>query len=496
METTETAGGAGIGVLDVDPIWKGMEPNDIGSFGGTISTIARNPISKQRGRRKGITSDLDSVVDFEADITADSIRDFVEGFCFAKSTQADLMFFRAATTGTGYTIPAATADQAGKVTFGTGLGTTLFHAKGYATAANNGLKAITADLASTNTEIVVSGLVAEASPPATAILQISGVRAETSDLAITVTAGVATITSSDGIFGGRGLKAGQLVHVGGLAPANQFSAGAGYGRIVSITSGTIVLDKLSSTLATDAGTGETVDILWGQFISDVTIDDSLFLQRSFQFEATFPGLGSSNETMYEYALGNFCNEMAWQMEGQDKATLSLGFIGTTSEPPTTVRKTNAEDARLPVGTAAFGTSSDFARLRIQDVDETGLSTDFKSMTLTISNNVSPEKVLNFLGARFMNYGSFYVDLEAEGLFTNADVLDRILNNTTVTMDFILRNDDGEAISVDIPSLTLGDGTRSYPLNETVLINMTGQAFQDETLGTSIGVSTFPAVPTS
>lgn len=496
LEDTETSGSAGIGVLPGSPVWKGVEPNNISQFGSTISTIARSPISAQRGRRKGITSDLESGVAFDADITYDAMLDFAEGFVFAKSTMFDLLFARAPATGSGYTIPAATAAQAAKLIFGTNLGTTLVYASGYATAANNGLKPLTADVAAAGVLITVAGNVAEASPPAGAMVQIAGIRGETADLALTVSGITATLVSTDAIFLNAGLKPGQLIHIGGLTGANQFSAGKGFARIVSInTSGTtLTLDKLSSTLATDPGTGETIDILFGQFIRDVPVTSAEFLQRSLQFEGAFPGLGPANETEYEYALGNFCNELALTMEVADKAVFTAGLIGTTSETPTTVRKTNAATGKLPNITGAFGTSSDFARVRIQNVDGTGLTTDFKSMTLTISNNVSPEKVLGFLGARFMNYGNFFVNLEAQALFTNLQVIDRIRNNTTVTLDFILQNDDGSTISVDVPSTTLGDGSREYPLNETVLINLTGEAFQDPLLGTSIGISTIPVTP--
>ena len=43
-------------------------------------------------------------------------------------------------------------------------------------------------------------------------------------------------------------------------------------------------------------------------------------------------------------------------------------------------------------------------------------------------------------------------------------------------------------------MTLGGGDKEFPVNESVLLNLTGQAFGDTTLGTSIGISLFPIVP--
>jgi hypothetical protein len=177
----------------------------------------------------------------------------------------------------------------------------------------------------------------------------------------------------------------------------------------------------------------------------------------------------------------------------DKATATFAFVGTDTEPPSTSRAANADNPVVPVQTSAFNTSADIARLRITEVDETGLTTDFKSLTLNINNNVSPEKVLAQLGAKFMNTGNLEVDIEAQLLFTDSDVAAAVRANTTVTMDFAVKNDDG-AILVDIPSMTLGGGDREYPVNESILINTTAQAFGDSTFGTSLHVSLFPYIP--
>ena len=115
--------------------------------------------------------------------------------------------------------------------------------------------------------------------------------------------------------------------------------------------------------------------------------------------------------------------------------------------------------------------------------------------MTLNNNVSPEKVLGTLGAAFLNVGNFDVDIEAQILFTDKAVINAIKNNTTVTMEFSLRNDNG-GIFVDIPSMTMNGGDREFPENETVLVNIPSEAFQDATLGTSIGISDFAFLPAS
>lgn len=471
-----------LGVLPGSPTWKLLEPNDITTFGATITTVAREPISKDRQRKKGTVTDLESAAEFEHDLTLDAFVDFAEGFVFANFQ--------------GDTIGACSAVTASSDTFTVASGPTLqaeqlIYNIGFTNSANNGLLEV---VSATATTIVVGNVTVDETPPANARIQVAGIRGGSGDFAITVSSGVATLT-----YGGAldltavGLSLGQFVHVGGTTSGRQFSAGAGYGRITAITATTLTLDKLSSTLATDPGTGETVDLLYGRFLKNVPVDDADFLQRSFQFEAAYPDLGGVGTDEYEYSLGNLANTMAINLPLTDKATVTFGFVGTDTEVPTTTRKTNAASALTPLQTTAFNTSSDIARLRITEVDETGLTTCFKELTLTLGNQVSPEKCLGTLGAFELNTGLFLVDLEAQILFTDSDVAAAIRNNDTVTMDFILTNDDG-AIAIDIPSMTLGGGDKEFPVNESVLMNLTGQAFRDTTLGTSIGISLFPIVP--
>ena len=68
----------------------------------------------------------------------------------------------------------------------------------------------------------------------------------------------------------------------------------------------------------------------------------------------FPDLqnpaGTGDE--YEYSIGNLANSMAIAMPGQAKALLTLGFIGTDTELPVTVRKTNAATPSDQVATTA------------------------------------------------------------------------------------------------------------------------------------------------
>jgi hypothetical protein len=481
-----------LGVLPTTPQWRKLEPNSIGAFGSNISTVARNPISSDRQRKKGTIVDLDSGAEYESDLTMDQFLDFSEGFVFANFT-AGLGIWGPYQTNTVVDVDGS-AESFGVSAGGALTAGTLIYARGFTNSANNGLHEV--DSGSTGTEIVVTtDLTTEASPPSTATIEVCGVRTATGDLDVSVAGSVITLTTTTLDFTTLGLTVGQTIWVGGDAAANQFTTAgnSGFARIVSIAANAMVIDKTDGSWATEANTTKDVDIYFGRFLRNVPVEDADFYEQSFQFEGTYPDLEAVGTDCYEYAKGNYCNEMTINLPLTDKATISFGFVGTDTTPPATSRATEAANAIDPIQTVAFNTSADIGRLRITDTDETGLSTYFKSLNLTFNNNVSPEKVLATLGAVFMNVGNFDVDVEAQLLFTNKEVPAAIRSNTTVTIDFSVRNDDG-GIFFDLPAVTLGGGDKEFPENETVLINTPAQAFKDTTLGYSIGVSLFPYLP--
>jgi hypothetical protein len=476
---------ASLGVLPGSPVWYLLEPNDIGDFGATITTVAREPISANRQRRKGTTTDLDSAASFEADLTRDVFLLLSEGFIFA-TYQGNQIGRSSAVSTSAYTVAVGPTLAAGQLVF----------ARGFTNSANNGLKEVTTGATTTSIPILGGGLVVE-TPPANALLEVAGWRFAISELSITVSGQDVTITRIAGTVDLTtiGVKVGQLIHVGGLTAGTQFSAGKGYTRVRTVSATVITGDKPTSTLVTDAGTGDTVDLLFGLFGKNVAVSDASFLTRSYTVELALPNLNVEigPADAYQYAVGNLANEMTINLEVADKATVEFAFVGTNTAVPTTTRATNAATPIQPLQTGAYNTSADVLRLRVQKTDATGLTTCFKSVSLTLGNGVTPEKCIGTLGAVFMNQGLFTVDLEGEILFTSIAVATAVRNNETVTMDTLLKNDDG-AIGIDLPSLTLGDGALGFPVNESVTMSLSGQAFQDSFFGTSIGISTFPTVP--
>lgn len=500
--TISAARESSLGVLPGSPVWRQLEPNSISQFGSTISKVARSPITKSRQRRKGIITDLDSSVELEMDLTLSAFRDYMEGFCFAVAIGAPVFTPTAATSG-AFTVPAVSAADAGKLIYGATAAdaVSLLYARGFDLQANGGLFTLAAAVAASATSITVTGGAVAETPDATddVELAVAGVRGAAGDLEIDVDGNLIS-TALD--FTTLGLNVGQWVHIGGPDETNRFFDPDNYGfaRVAEIAANKLTLERKGTTFVlddgTDTGSGGTavrIDLLFGQWVRNVPVGHPDYIEVSTQFELESPNLGTGGADMYEYAMGNYHDSVSINIPLTDKATITYGFIGTDTTDPTLTRATNAANALVPSETAAFGTSSDLARLVVHKVDETGLTTDFKSMTITLSNNVSPEKVLGNLGARYMNAGNFEADIETQVLFTNPDVPAAIKANTTLGLYFALRNEDG-GVMCDFPSGTLDGGSREFPENQTVLMSSTFMSFEDPALGYSFSASLFPVLP--
>lgn len=488
------------GVLPAQPKWRVIEPNQINNFGADIKTVAREPISKSRQRRKGSVVDLDSPLEFDADLTLGHFRDFVESFLYSVAIGPD-SYEPTAVTATGFTVAALSAAQAGRLIYGAGnAAKSLIYARGFKTAGNNGLKPVSAAHANGAVEIKAAGLAVEAVDAKQLVeVAIAGVRGAPGDLKIDANGDLTSVVLDFTLLG---LSAGQVIHIGGTDVANRFFETENFGlaRIAAVAQHKITLERTAQVFVTDDGTttnaggaGVAIDILFGQFVRNVDVDHADYREITNQIELSSPNLGTAGATNYEYALGEYADALTATIPLTEKATIKLGFVGLDTVPPSAVRATNAATAKEPNQTAAFGTASDIARLRLMKVDETGLSTDFKSLSIALKNNAAGEKVLGKLGNKYVNAGQLQIDIEAEMLFTDPAVIAAIRGNQSVGLDFTLRNDDG-GVHFDIPSATISGGKRNFRANESVTIQGQVMAFKDPTLGTSIGVSLFPILP--
>lgn len=486
--------------------WLNLQPNSYGDYGSSFKKVARTPISKNRMNQKGILVDEESKIPFEHDCTKDLIDNFLEGIFMAATKHCGGTGVSKWQVGANPTSPGAVGGLVGAaaaytVTSGGALqggvaGTTaqtLVFGRGFTNAANNGLNGVLA--ASTGTSIKVASAVLEASPPANATLEVAGIRGATGDVGLDANG---NLTSTVLDFTTLGLQVGQWLWVGGTAGSGfAFATAAyrGFARVaIAPTAHLLTLERRSWTVAgADTGTGKTIDLYFSRWIRNVSNDSADYKQPSFDFEVAYQTLGAGNVPEYEYLFGNLVAEWTFNIPLTTKTTISASFVGTVTNDPTTSRFTGPSIAINPVTNLAVSTATDLMRLRVSNVDETGISTDFQSIKLTIKNNVEGERQLGVLGATKMNVGVFEVMIEADMIFTSDQVIAAVHDNRTIKADFALRNGDF-GLLLDVTSATLDDANRKLEKNKSVIISSKASGFQDASLNFVLGATVFAFLP--
>ncbi|CAH9012251.1 major tail protein [Vibrio phage 382E49-1] len=454
--------------------WLYMEPNEISSFASTIEKVARDPITKDRQRRKGSITSVATAPQFTADMTLEMISYFAPGFLFSvwKGLQPNSYGVVETSGGNTYTV------ETGGAVLAAGA---LVFADGFVNPENNGLKTVAS---ATATTLVVNETLVDETAASTVRLYAVGVRGATGDLQIDAEQNL-TSTALD--FTTLGLTPGQYINIGGALAANQFTNASGKARIAQIEANRIVLEARDAVYTADVGTGKEVDILFSAFVRNVPVGDVDFLKQWYHMEAAY----NTDPMLYEYADCCINNTLAINNALQDKAVLDLAFVGKDLLPPNDTPRDGVRSNQTE--TEPFNTSSDIMRLRVSDVDDNGLSTFFKDTNISINNNVAAEYVLGQLAAEFMNFGNFEVDIETTAVFTDAILLNAIRNNTTLGIDMAYKNGDGGFV-LSLPCGTFGDGSKSLPRNEKVKLTTPFMAHRDEDRGYTMSVSLFWYLP--
>lgn len=454
-----------IGVLPAGtPVWTGLEPNSYDDFGGSVTTVARNPINPSRQRQKGVITDLDASGGFNTDLTQTNLQDLLQGFFFAALRKKGEL---------SVATVSATDDEfqpaAGGAFFSTG---DLLFAKGFDDPINNGLHIVTGTPDATGVG-VTTALVDAATQLGT--ISCVGLQMGSAMLDVDVTGTWPRLTRASGTmdFTRYGLVPGEWIYIGGDGAALKFTSVAnnGYARIRRVAATYLEFDKTQGTMINETGTGKTIQLFFGRVLKNET--GANIVRSSYQLERDLgaPDDSSSN-TQAEYLIGAVPNELTINIETADKVTVDLSFVGIDSE--------QAEAGSLKAGTRpaisqtdAFNTSSDFSRIKMAIYTEgsaapSPLFAFVTEATITINNNVSPNKAVAVLGAFDITAGTFEVGGDITAYFANVTAVNAVRANSDITLDMHLVKQNA-GISIDIPLITLGEGRPEVEQDEPITL---------------------------
>jgi len=489
---------ASYGTLPGTPIWYPLEPNSYGDFGGNVTTTARETINDSRSRLKGVTTDVESTGNFEADLTQNSLAELLEGLfyaAYAKKAErfnnhtADSVITDVATATDTYTFTTGTAFASGDLVF----------ASGFTNAGNNGLKTATSGSGATSL-VVLENLVDEAAPPALAKLVTVGFEFASGDATIDAdggTGGLPALKTTTKDLTELGLTPGEFIYIGGDDATEAFftTANNGWARVKDVAATTITLDKTSATMTDDdgtddnsGGTGQTIRIFFGRTVQNKTGSD--IVRTSYQLERKLgaPDDASPAQIQSEYVTGAILNEFTLNLPTADKVTTEMTFLGKDTEQRSGATGVKSGTRPTLVAADAFNGSSHVTRFRLAPVSS---SNSYPTATfafvmegsLTVNNNNSRNQAIGTLGAFDCSAGTFEVSAEVTAYFQSISVLQSIRNNDDVSLDIAMVQDNA-GIVIDLPLLTLSGGLAQVELNEPVKLPLTVDAAQATTVDTA------------
>lgn len=459
----------GEGGLGGTPTWYRLEPNSYDDFGGEITTVAPNPINPSRQRRKGVTTDLDASGGFNHNLTFHNLTDLMQGFMFADIRRKGKVAV------TAVDIDGANPDEYEvAATAGFVVGS-LIKGVGFSNAANNAMNQVTAIVSNTSVEVATGSLVAEASPPADAYITVVGYQATSADITVDVSGSLPRLLSTTLNFTTLGLVPGQWIFVGGDAAGNRFANAVnnGYKRIRTISANEIVIDKSYTDMVTDAGTGVTLRLFFGDVLRNES--GSLIKRRSYNIERLLGAPDSAQPTQIqsEVLKGAVPNEFTLNVPSAELANVDLTFMAIDNEQREATTGPKQSSVKSFPSAKEYNTSSDVGRIRLAIIDPASENPSalFAYVTegnISINNNVSPNKAVGVLGAFDVTAGTFEVSGELTAYFSNVAAVSAVRNNADVSLDVSFIKDN-TGIIFDLPLIALGDGRLNVEVDQPITL---------------------------
>lgn len=348
----------------------------------------------------------------------------------------------------------------------------MVRATGFGNAANNQIFRVAS---STVTTIVGSGLglVAETAPAASARLKVVGFAGVSGD--ITSLADGLGSTALD--FTALGLNVGQWVKIGGAADASTFAylvaAGApsrrhSFARVTAIAAHKLTLDNLPAWWATDAGTGKTIQVFFGDTLKNGVTMSSHSIERGFMAQAS---------PSYIVQRGMVAGQGQFVFSTEDKATWQITFTGLSgAEGATSLSNTPDAASANRVMAAAV----DVGRIAENGVCF-GSPNWMQRFTLTINNNPRVKNALtcgDAVGPVDIGSGEFGVTFDAPTYFGSDALLAKLFAGTPTNLNARIAKDN-QALIFAVPRATFTGGAPSVGgKNQDVILPLTGSASID------------------
>ncbi len=431
-------------------------------------------------------------------------KDFVDAFAPAAYRCVTKHF---GGTGLSFFRPSAAVDGAGSndsftvAASGALPDGVLIKPSGFTNDENNELLVTSGTSTSTAIKVATGTLVAEASPPENATLDVVGFQGGEDDLAID---SAGDLTSSTLDFTTLGIYAGMWVYFLNSAQATVMGAAAyafasttGRAKVKTVAAHKLTLERRTFAIAADAGTGKTVRVfVSSRLFRNYAIDDSTYYSEvTLSGEKTDVKPGTAADTRYTYVKGCGVNTLEISAPIDSKITATVGMVGMTATTPLAAadRVSGPSSAYAPIGDALVDTQNDLQEVRLTDSGG-NLVADVVAWTFRLNNNLKPRKSQGTFGASGLNYGKFMYSVNMNAYYQDSDAIDAADENREgMAWDAFIWNHQ-YGIVLDLPNVALRNPDLSYAGNEPVMINCDIVAFRDPTTGVAGEMAVFGYIP--
>ena len=343
--------------------------------------------------------------------------------------------------------------------------------RGFPTAANNDTaKVVTTSTGTTIVFAAATWTAETAAIPVGAFARVVGYAGASADIAATAT-GLSSTTLN---FTTLGLAVGEWIKIGGSAAGTKFATAAlnDWCRISAIAANALTFDIRPSGWTTDAGTGKTIYLFFGDILSNASTQYSNTIERQYLDQAS-PG--------YELLVGMVLDSMSMNVTAQQIVTNTRTYLGSTGSVSTT-RASGATDITAPTY-PVLNASAHVGSIMVNGAVLPGQNYVMDA-TVEVKNNQRHLFAIGNMGAVGVGNGQFEVSGRLNTYFADSTLLDYLLNNTQVSFTFRVQDaaTPKEAYFFDFPNVQFRSGSPTVPgKNQNVMLPLDYAAIRHATL---------------
>lgn len=376
--------------------------------------------------------------------------------------------------GTADSVITAVATTNTEVTHATGdafVAGHLVRFTGFGVSGNNGVFKCTTG-GTTTSRYSGSGITDEAAPPGAARMKVIGFQGASGDISATATG----LASSSLDFTTLGLSVGQWIKIGGSATGDRFATAAcnGTARITAIAANALTLDHRPTGWTTDAGSGKTIKVFFGDTIKN----GSTIVTQTFE-----RGMMGQTTPTYIVNTGMIVSQMSFRFTLNEPIVTNVTFMGMGGSESTSTLGASP-DAPL--------VNKDFPelinRVHVGRLTEGGANIAapnfITELTISLNNNTAAIECIDSMYAVGHIGHALDVTGTLNSYFGSDTLLAKFINGTVTSLAVYVRNSvSGQAVLISIPRVTFaGDGSpNATGRNVTMSLPISWMASKDETV---------------